>query len=227
MKISILCSDHEHPVYPLLQEWQKRQRHEVELVARAAELSGGDLLFLISCGEIIGQDTRKRYLASLVIHASDLPVGRGWSPHVWQVLQGRSRITVTLLEAEDAVDSGAIWAQRGFSLEGHELYDEINDRLFRCELELMDDAVENFGTIQPQPQDERQATYYPRRTPGDSRIDPLKSLAEQFDLLRVADPRRFPAFFELRGHRYNLAISKADEKESQSCLKGGAPHVTE
>jgi methionyl-tRNA formyltransferase len=28
-------------------------------------------------------------------------------------------------------------------------------------------------------------------------------------LLRVADPQRFPAFFDLRGHRYLVRIEKA------------------
>jgi len=59
------------------------------------------------------------------------------------------------------------------------------------------------------PQDERPPSYYRRRTPDDSRLDPSRSIAEQFDLLRVADPQRFPAFFDLRGHRYVVRIEKA------------------
>jgi methionyl-tRNA formyltransferase len=95
---------------------------------------------LISCNEIVPASVRGRYRKTLVIHASDLPRGRGWSPYVWQVLEGKNRIPVTLLEAEDAVDSGAIWAQRDLSLEGHELFDEIAARLFELELELMEDG---------------------------------------------------------------------------------------
>lgn len=219
MKIAIVCSSRAHPVYPLLEAWQRRQsaRHEVELVNGKADLTGGDLLLLISCHDIIDSGVRSRYRKSLLIHASDLPEGRGWSPHIWQILAGHNELTVTLLEAEDAVDSGAIWAQRQLTLEGHELYDEINARLFQCELELMDFAVDHFGTVQPRPQDaSRPASYYPRRTADDSRIDPARPLAEQFDLLRVADPGRFPAFFEWRGQRYNLTITKAERDENPS-----------
>jgi methionyl-tRNA formyltransferase len=36
-------------------------------------------------------------------------------------------------------------------------------------------------------------------------------LAEQFDLLRVVDSERFPAFFEYRGRRYKLKIEKDDD----------------
>jgi methionyl-tRNA formyltransferase len=116
---------------------------------------------------------------------------------------------VSLIEAQDLVDTGAIWAQRYLMLEGHELCDEINERLFATEIELMDHALEIIVSGKPAPQDDRPPSYYRRRTPEDSRLDPSRSIAEQFDLLRVADPQRFPAFFDLRGHRYLLRIEKA------------------
>lgn len=210
MRISILCSSKTHPIYPLLEAWRERRSgaHQVELAASAAQLSGGELLLLVSCHEMIGPQTRSRYAAALVIHASDVPEGRGWSPHVWQILEGRNRIAVTLMSAEDAVDSGAIWAQRWVALEGHELSDEINARLFAAELELMDFAVDHFGRVAPRAQDARAATYYRRRTPEDGRLDPHKSIAEQFELLRVADPERYPAFFDYRGYRYLVRLTK-------------------
>lgn len=214
MKISILCSSDEHPIYPWLTAWTVRHAdgHAVELVNRKHALSGGDLLLLISCNEVIDTIVRNRYRTTLLIHSSDLPEGRGWSPHIWQILEGRSCIKVTLLEAVDAVDSGAIWAQRDLVLEGHELFEEINRKLFAVELDLMDFAVANFGHVVPRPQDSGVSTYYMKRTREDSRLDPHKTLAEQFDLLRVADSGRFPAFFDFRGHRYYVQLNK--EKDS-------------
>ncbi|WP_225172415.1 formyltransferase family protein [Bradyrhizobium sp. BRP19] len=182
--------------------------HAVELVQRKAELSGGDILFLISCHEIISAGDRTRYGKSLVIHASDLPQGRGWSPHIWQILEGKNDIVVSLLEAEDQVDTGAIWAQRHLILEGHELFDEINAKLFAIELDLMNEALASIGRKAPVAQDGRAPTYYPRRSPADSRLDPAQPLARQFELLRVADPERFPAFFDFRGHRYLVRLEK-------------------
>ena len=40
-----------------------------------------------------------------MIHESDLPHGKGWSPIQWQILEGSDSITITLLDAEDKVDS--------------------------------------------------------------------------------------------------------------------------
>jgi methionyl-tRNA formyltransferase len=210
MRISILCSSNSHPVYARLEAWRERRAaaHQVELVTSGAELSGGDLLLLVSCEEMIPAHMRARYGAALVVHASDVPEGRGWSPLVWQILEGRKRIAVTLMSAEDAVDSGAVWAQRWITFEGHELCDEINARLFAAELELIDVAVDDFGRTTPVPQDARTPTYYRRRTPEDSRLDAHKSIAEQFELLRVCDPDRYPAFFDYRGYRYLVTLTK-------------------
>ena len=215
MKISVVCSSQDHPIFPLLQAWRERysQDHDVDLLNRVEQLQGGDLLLLVSCSELVSLVTRQQYRAALALHASDLPQGRGWSPHIWQVLEGKEQITVTLLEAEDKVDTGAIWAQTSFSLEGHELYDEINQRLFTAELELMDYAVDNFETAQPRQQPEVPATYYRKREPDDSRIDPERPLVESFNQLRVADPNRYPAFFYHRGQKYTIRLEKSERDD--------------
>jgi methionyl-tRNA formyltransferase len=212
MKISVLCSSVHHPIYATLRSWvaSQQKRHAVQLVDRKDSLSGGDILFLISCTEPIDKVVRSRYKSVLVVHASDLPQGRGWSPHIWQILEGKKLIKVTLLEAEDPIDSGDIWGQRDLIMEGHELYDEINEKLFDLELDLMNFAVAQFGSIIPTKQRNEKPTYYARRGPDDSRLDANKTLAEQFDLLRVADPERFPAFFDYRGHRYYMRITKGN-----------------
>ncbi len=199
-----------HPVFSELERWSnsRAQTHDIVLSETFDALPGGDLLFLISCSCIVKPALRSRYRHSFVIHASDLPEGRGWSPLIWQLLEGRHDIAVTLLEASDPVDSGAVWAKRWLHFTGHELHNEINAALFAAELELMDYALENCDILQPQPQKDGCASWYRRRTSEDSRIDPYRSLADQFDLLRVADPIRYPAFFELRGHRYEISIRK-------------------
>jgi len=210
LKISVLCSDDNHPIFPLLGMWVARQResHEVTLATRSGDLSGGDVLFLVSCHELISPSLRSKYAKTLVLHASDLPQGRGWSPHVWAVLEGQDHITVSLLEADDPVDTGAIWAKVGFDLEGHELFDEINSKLFDAELSLMDMAIRDFDGVKPLPQAGASASYYRRRVPEDSRIDIEQSLDKQFALLRVCDPERYPAYFERDGHTYEIILRK-------------------
>jgi methionyl-tRNA formyltransferase len=210
MKISILCSSSEHPIYPHLEQWAAKCAvdHDVSLVNSSKDLGRGDILFLISCNELIDSDVRNRFGHSLVIHASSVPKGRGWSPHIWQIIEGKNVIPVSLLEAEDEVDSGAIWSEKKIHLSGCELFDEINLKLFQVTTELMDFAVENIATVCPRPQENSEPTYYRKRTAEDSRLDPNKSIVEQFELLRVADPDRFPCFFEHRGERFDVVLRK-------------------
>lgn len=211
MKISILCTDSNHPVIISLRHWMNEissKGHFPTLVFDKANLQGGDILFLVSCGQIIRDTERKKYKATLVLHASDLPKGRGWSPHIWSILSGSKQITVSLLEASEPLDTGAIWLKKIFFLEGHELLPEINEKLFAAELSLMTDAVEQFETIKPLQQEDFSGSYLQKRQPIDSQLDPDKTIAEQFDLLRVVDSERYPAFFDYRGKRYIIKIDK-------------------
>lgn len=210
MNISILCSSEEHPVNAWLKSWiSVNKSHHVELLRKKSELKGGDILFLISCTEILTKDELSLYKKTLVIHASDLPNGRGWNPHIWQILEGKTQLVVSLIEAGKDVDSGDIWHKVTIEIPKHYLFDEINNLLFDTEIRLMDYAVSNFDKVVPQQQSEQmQATYYPKRNPDDSEIDPNRSIKEQFDLIRVCDPIRYPAYFELHGQKYTLKIEK-------------------
>lgn len=211
MKVSILCSSANHPINAWLEKWisLNSDNHEISLFRKKDGLIGGDVLFLISCHEIIKDSDKSKFTHTLVIHASDLPKGKGWSPHVWEIINGRTEITVTLLEAADKLDSGDIWKKISVPIPKHCLYDEINGLLFSNELLLMDYALENYKDIKTLVQDTNsESTYYRLRTPQDSQIDPEKSIAEQFDNLRVCDPERFPAFFILHGHKYIIKLEK-------------------
>lgn len=213
MKITILTTSREHPVNTWLERWilKIKGKHTINLIRSKKDLMGGDLLFLISCSELVSAQDRQKFGKTLVIHASDLPRGRGWSPHVWDIVNGKEHITLTLLEAEDKVDSGAIWKKQQVKVPKTALYSEINSIVFEVELELMDFAVKNFGTISPVSQVDTESTYWPKRTPSDSEIDIEKSISEQFDLIRVCDPERFPAFFYKDGKKFKLKIMATNE----------------
>jgi len=53
---------------------------------------------------------------TLVLHASALPKGRGWSPHIWGIVQRDDYITLSLIEAEEEIDTGRIWKQKRINI---------------------------------------------------------------------------------------------------------------
>ncbi len=212
MRITILTQTELHPFQPMLSKWIDDQatKHDVSHCTDLERLPGGDVLFIISYHSRVPAEVREAYGRAYVAHASALPKGRGWSPTEWQILEGATEITVSLITAEDEIDSGDIYSQAAFEVADHELRLEFEAKLFAAELTLMTRAVDEACPLSPSPQS-GESTTYRRRTPEDSRLDPCASIESQFDLLRIADYDRFPAFIEVRGHRYHLHVSKAPE----------------
>lgn len=179
--------------------------HATQTVRDYADVPSGDIAFYLSCLRITPPEVLARNRWNFVVHASDLPKGRGFSPIVWQVLEGAREIPITMIEMAEEVDSGAIVAQARFSLGGHELNSELRDLLGQAIEDLCVSVV--LSPTPPVPRTQRgEASWYDRRRPADSALDPGQSIAAQFDLLRVVDNERYPAYFDYRGHRYTLKI---------------------
>jgi methionyl-tRNA formyltransferase len=181
---------------------------QARLHHRHDEVVKGDVLCLLSCEKIFRHLELNRY--NLVVHESALPAGKGWSPLTWQILEGTNEIPITLFEASAAVDAGEIYLQDTLRFEGHELLPEIKQAQGRKTQEMILEFLRQYPNVVSRPQ-EGTESYYPRRRPVDSRLAPKGSIASQFDLLRVCDNERYPAYFDYRGHRYLLKIEKLEE----------------
>lgn len=174
--------------------------HSVSWGHDAAELPGGDLCFYLSYGRVVGPELLARHKNNLVVHESDLPRGRGWSPLTWQVLEGKSSIPVTLLEAVNAVDSGPIYLREAIELRGNELVEDLRrlqaDATFLLCRRFVLDYPMVLGKARKQVGD---ASYYQRRRPANGQMDVDKPLREYINLLRVSDNNRYPAWIDLNG----------------------------
>jgi len=186
--------------------------HEVRWIHDVSALASGELLFILSCGQVLTKEHLNFHHHNLVIHASDLPKGRGWSPLTWQILEGNKSIPLCLFEAVTKVDAGKIYLRDEIHLGGHELINELRVLMAHSILRLCEQFINQYPDILTYAQEQRGTpTYYARRSPGDSKLDVNKSLLEQFNLLRIVDNERYPAFFEWRGHKYTLYIQKCSE----------------
>lgn len=187
----------------------KASGHVVWLLADAETIPTGDIAFFLSCEHIILKRIRERNTYNLVAHSSDLPRGRGWSPLTWEVLGDASTLMTVLFEADDDVDAGPIHAWNVIGLEGYELLDELHAKQAEAIKALVAGFVHEYPPSRPQ-QQTGDPSYYRRRSAADSELDANKTIAEQFNLLRVVDNDAYPAFFLYRGHRYVLRITKED-----------------
>ena len=168
-----------------------------------------DIVFILSYHKIIPKEVLEKNRHNIVVHASPLPKGKGWSPLFWQILEGKNNITFTMFEASDGVDEGNIYMQKTLELNGYELHDEIRQKQANFTLEMCKEFIKNYDRHKrPMPQigDE---SFYPKRTPKDSKLDINKTIKEQFNLLRICSNEKCPAFFEIDGNRYILKIELA------------------
>jgi len=183
----------------------------VEIVTDHESCKGGAFLFALSYAKIVPEDTRRLYDWCFVLHGSSLPFGRGWSPITWQILSGERNFTMSLIHMSDPVDSGDIVAQREFEVGEDLLFEEISSVIGQVQSELIESCL---GMTPSQLLGVRQdgtKSYYGKRSPSDSEIDPSKPLSDQWNSLRAADPVRYPSFFTLGGRKYVLRIERLEE----------------
>lgn len=193
-----------------LKEWCLERGFSTILCRKHKEISPADLSFFLGCIQIATTKTLEKSGLNLVVHESDLPKGRGFSPMSWQILEGQSSIVVCLVEATDGeVDSGRIIDKSLIELSGHELSEEWRHLQGEETVRICQAFLDRYPDVYGEEQ-KLKPTYYKRRHPSDSELDINKSIKEQFNLLRVVDNVNYPAFFNYQGHRYELAIRKFD-----------------
>lgn len=180
-----------------------------DLLGRAEDVSEGvGVAFYLGCIRITPPRILARARRNLVVHASDLPRGRGFSPLTWQIIAGINKIPVCLLDAGEGADTGPVVYREFVTYRGDELIEELRGPLGEMHTTLCMRFLEEPQPPPGVPQ-QGETSSYPRRRPIDSRLDPFMTLASQFDLLRTVDNDRYPAWFEFRGARYSIRIEKS------------------
>jgi len=210
MKICIVVDNPLSWFVPFAEKLKKNlgQFGTVDLLSDSKDIPhANDVAFLLSCEKKVTSEILHRSRSNIVVHASDLPKGKGMSPLTWQILEGRNRIPITLFEAVEAIDAGPIYLKGYIDFLGNELLHEMQNSVGVKIMEICETFLNDWPQILSKGIAQTgEPSFYKKRTAEDSRLDPQKSLAEQFNLLRVADNERYPAFFDWNGRRYNLKI---------------------
>ena len=197
---------------PEFSETVKNAGFDFQWATDPSDVSDARFCFVLGYTKIIKENILNSDCKFFVVHESALPKGRGWSPLTWQVLEGESAITVSLIEAVVPVDSGPIVGQTIIKLCGSELVDDLRRHQSLATLHLLRGFLSNPKEAQQVAKDQKgAATWYERRRPPDSKLDINKTIAEQFNLLRVVDNDRYPAWFDYGGERYVIKISKESQ----------------
>lgn len=211
-KISFLTDNLESWIIPFVNTLEEviSQNHQVTRCCSCEDIPKGDMSFFLSCEKIVPPRILRRNTHNLVVHPSHLPQGKGFSPLAWQILEDKNEISISLFEAEEKVDSGCLYYCDVMELKGHELNSEIKGFQGQKTIDMVMRFINDYPHIKGKPQ-RGEESFYRRRRKEDSELDVDKSIAEQFNLLRIVDNERYPAFFRFKNHEYTLKIYRKEE----------------
>ena len=210
LKITILTDNPNSWIIPYVNELKEELiQHKITHIYSTDDITEGDVML------ILGSDLLTYHKSNVVVHPSKLPKGKGFSPLAWQIVEGSNNIPVTLFEAVRDVDAGDTYLVDYIKLEGYELNDEIKHKQGLITKKMVNEYIDCFiasgGNVEGIPQ-EGSGTFYPRRRQEASELDTSSSIVEQFNILRVVDNERYPAYFTHMGKKYIVKIYREDEK---------------
>ncbi len=124
------------------------------------------------------------------VHFSLLPRYRGAAPVQRAVMEGQAETGVSIMVLTEGMDEGPVLARRATVIGDDDTAGSVGTRLAVQGAELLVESLEPYvsGTLQPEPQDDREATYAPKITPDEARIDWTMAARRVRDHVRGLDP---------------------------------------
>lgn len=112
-------------------------------------------------------------LGAYNLHGSYLPAYRGCAPLNWAIINGEAHTGVTLHRMAAKADAGEIIAQEKISIGEEDTISDITKKAVDASVRVLDSCIDELkmGTAKGFTQDETEASYFPRRSPKDGKID--------------------------------------------------------
>lgn len=146
-----------------------------ELLALSDEIfRDSDLGIVAAYSQIIPQEViDKARLGIIGVHPSLLPKLRGSSPIQTAILEGHEETGVTLFMLDEKIDHGSVIGKKKFRAREY-TYLELEKRLADLAGDMLIETLPRFmiGKIEPEAQDDSQATYTRKFSTEDGYVDP-------------------------------------------------------
>ena len=168
--------------------------------------------FILGYTKILNKDEISDSCKYFIVHESSLPKGKGFAPLFWQIIEGKNKIDICLIELDFPVDYGRIALKKEIVLSGYELYDELRQKQAESTFDLINSFLLNPSEINFKKQ-VGESTKYKKRNKNDSKLDIDKSIIDNFNLLRTCNNEEWPAYFEINNQKYIIKIYKGDKNK--------------
>ena len=150
-----------------------------------------DLGIVVAYGEILTRQLLSAPRLGFVnVHASLLPRYRGAAPIQAAIAAGDEVTGVSTMRVEPGLDTGPVFLTLEVAIGARETSAELAPRLARAGAELLIETLDRLeaGTLEAEPQDEAKATYAPRLTRADARVEWNLTAGEIDHRLRAYTP---------------------------------------
>jgi len=150
-----------------------------------------DLAVVVAYGQILKPAVLAApRLGCINVHTSLLPRYRGAAPIPWAVANGDRETGVTIMHMDPGMDTGDIIAQRVVSIHADDTAGSVHDRLALAGSALLCAVLREIqaGRAPRRPQDESLATYAPKLSKLDGKIDWTQSADAIYNRVRGFNP---------------------------------------
>jgi len=187
------------PQEPPVAEWARQ--HEVPLVQpesvadeafldRVRELAP-DLAVVVAFGQIFPLELLELPPQGCInLHASLLPKYRGASPIQGVLMGGEKKTGITAMRMEEELDSGPILLQEDTIIRSYETAEKLSKRLSKLAGEVIVEtlALVEKGEIKERKQRDESASYSPKVTKRDGKVNWALGAGEIYNRLRAFTP---------------------------------------
>lgn len=188
-----------------------------------------DVIFILGWSQLVSASIlRIPRFGCIGSHPTLLPKHRGRHPLIWALVEGLSESGLTFFYLNERADAGDILWQRAFSIAAADdaatLYQKIKA--------LASEAIAEFlphlltGAAPRRPQDERQATYWRRRTPSDGEIHWEEGSGRIHNLIRALTRPYVGAHTSCQGEKmvvWRSEVVRGDERLGAGLGIGAPP----
>lgn len=129
-------------------------------------------------------------IAPINVHASLLPRWRGAAPIQHAILAGDAETGVSIMRMEQGLDTGPVYATSAIPIEDSDTGGSLHDKLAELGASLLIDTLPAIieGRAEPEPQDAATATYAPKISKQDARVDWRCEATALARFVRAYDP---------------------------------------
>lgn len=183
-----------------------------EAMVSRLEQAGPDVTVVVDFGQFLGEPARRAAARDTInLHFSLLPALRGAAPVQWAVIRGIERTGVTVFSMDAGMDAGDIYHAASLPIEPNERADALYERLIALGGDVLIETLDLIasGDAAPRPQDASVATFAPKLTKADGRVDFSRPAAEIANLVHGTWPWPGGRAVYRRGPDTHIAVTLA------------------